>query len=273
MLQTESMRKSKYLDRQCGNCQHEEISEVRDCGDFWNISMVGAGCFSIPMEHGVAPKVGDEILLYGRGFGYPIRGVDLLRDGETIPVYYRTEEQEAERHKQEVQEKNERQKQEFENKRSEYDAQYDALPDCFKDRIDRFRAHNEDFRWKFEPYELFCCTEAVKLIRVTEEKDSWDQFKEMDSFSDALEEYCPDLDYGEHSGNTMGCTIGLAKMYFEDPAYIVWAHGAMTPLVGCEEYGCPSPKNTEWRPSRTPMMGEAPSVVTPDMDDSTKDDE
>ena len=49
-------------------------------------------------------------------------------------------------------------------------------------------------------------------------------------------------------------------------------HGAMTPLVGCEEYGCPTPQDTEWRPSRVGMPDDAPAVVLPDQDESTADD-
>jgi hypothetical protein len=42
-----------------------------------------------------------------------------------------------------------------------------------------------------------------------------------------------------HSGNTFGCALHLAFVYTEAPEFVVEQHGALTPLVGCEAYGCP----------------------------------
>ena len=41
-----------------------------------------------------------------------------------------------------------------------------------------------------------------------------------------------------HSGNTFGCAVMLAILYVTSPEYIIKAHGALAPLVGCEAYGC-----------------------------------
>jgi hypothetical protein len=44
-----------------------------------------------------------------------------------------------------------------------------------------------------------------------------------------------------HSGNTVGCACLLARLYLTSPEDVARMHGALTPLVGCAEYGCVHP--------------------------------
>lgn len=44
--------------------------------------------------------------------------------------------------------------------------------------------------------------------------------------------------FGEHSGNTFGAACKLAHCFVAEPHLISKMHGALCPLVGCEEYGC-----------------------------------
>jgi hypothetical protein len=110
--------------------------------------------------HGIVPQVGDEVRFYGRGIGSVVRGI---RIGHRV-VFYRTEQQQRDHDHALVAIDQAKQLHEFETSgRARLDADYATLPDVFKRRIDKFRANNPEFRWKYEGYEMFCCTEAVKL--------------------------------------------------------------------------------------------------------------
>ena len=54
---------------------------------------------------------------------------------------------------------------EFEKGKAQLDVLYDALPDPLKNRIDRFRKEDPDFRWKEEAYEMASCAEAGRLYK------------------------------------------------------------------------------------------------------------
>ena len=50
-------------------------------------------------------------------------------------------------------------------------------------------------------------------------------------------EVIPNLGEG-HSGKSFGAAMFLASMFLQRPALIAKAHGALCPLVGCDDYGC-----------------------------------
>lgn len=146
------------------------IERVEGDGDHgWSLtyasSSFGNGCFLATerMSDEVAddlrehpPQVGDEIVVYTY-LGSRIRGFDLR--GEHL--YYQTDEEldaEAKLMRIEQERKDE---EAFEKNRAKLDADYEALPQVFKDRIDKYRQNNPDFRKKYESYEMFCCTQAV----------------------------------------------------------------------------------------------------------------
>lgn len=90
---------------------------------------------------------------------------------------------------------------------------YDRLPVALKARIDRFAAEREDF-WLHGDYELFCCTEAVKIVdylrpQVEAGQDAADAVK---VFYDLPwdEQVKAGVDDG-HSGNTFGGACSLAR--------------------------------------------------------------
>jgi hypothetical protein len=111
------------------------------------------------------------------------------------------------------------------------DADYDALPDDFKQRIDRFRKNNPDFRVDYEAYEMFCCMEAIKIANACKTVENVDKF-----YKSGNSKLVPDLSDG-HSGNTFGCACLLAKLHLESPELVHQAYGAMSPLVGSKDYG------------------------------------
>ncbi len=202
------------------------ITEVTESDEHYGISTDQSLGFGLSKEYGVIPKVGDKIVLHCHQ-GSMVRGLDL--NGET--VYYKSDEQ-LERERKEWLENNEKEKQEaFEKNKTEMDADYEALPDNFKKRIDRFRDNNPRFRIAFEHYELFCCKEALKIAAVCKTVEEVKKFRDLDI--EAQKETISD----GHSGNTFGCACILAQLHLESPELVSRIHGAMSPLVGSKEYG------------------------------------
>lgn len=201
-----------------------------DSKDWYFISIDSRGC-GLEKKYGVVPKAGDSLTIHTKGGAFgTIRGMDL--NGKKI--FYKTDE-ELESERVEWLRKNEEEKQQkFKENVANMDEQYNALPKCFQERIDKFRANNERFRIDYESYELFCCEQAIviangcKTVEVFKEftkKDWKEQIKQVPELSD------------QHSGNTFGAACHLAYWYLTNPENVVKMHGALSPLVGSEEYG------------------------------------
>jgi hypothetical protein len=159
-----------------------------------------------------------------------IRGVDI----NNVQIYYKSDE-DLERERREWLVNNEKEKQErFEKCKAELDAKYEALPQVFKARIDRFRENNPDFRKDYEQYEMFCCEQAIEIATALKTADAvrlfWDKTWEEQKAE------VPTIDEG-HSGNTFGASCSLAIVYIESPEFVSKVHGALSPLVGSVEYG------------------------------------
>lgn len=201
-----------------------------DVDSGWSVGFKEGLCCFIGPTSPVVPSPGMTLRMYGQRFG-TIRGQVL--DGKV--VFYRSpgeqERREAEQHAQRQRDKQER----FENSRDTLDAQYEALPDAFKKRIDWFRSQTANWRVEFEAYELMCCCDAVKIADALKTRNSIENFSQADW--EDQKKAVPDLDDG-HSGNSFGMACRLAWVYVEEPDMLWKWHGAMCPLVGCEEYGC-----------------------------------
>jgi len=180
----------------------------------------------------IEPKPGMTMRYWGRGIGFTVRGIDI--DG--VEIWYHTPEEEERLHKAQVGRMNRTKKEDFSRDKKKLDRAYNQLPDAFKRRIDRFRKGNKDFRWKFEPYELFCCKEAVKITKYLKSAAEVRSFLKMSA--KLQQSLVPNLAYRDHSGNTFGTACQLALLYVTDPDLVVRAHGAMVALAGCDEYGC-----------------------------------
>lgn len=131
------------------------ITGVRaaESGDSWSLSLsdrtgmsLSRSDFDRDVPRDLAPRVGDTVRLYGRGFGHEIRGVDL----NSRQLYYRTQAEcdlrDWRREIDQVKEQRER----FNRERSELDATVAALSAPLRARIERLRAEDPDFRWKWE---------------------------------------------------------------------------------------------------------------------------
>lgn len=237
-------------DKDC-DLEFEDVSvaAVEDGGTGWSIQRSDGWSFWVERSWGVEPKVGDVARFYGRGIGYPVRGLDIAGR----QCFYRTEAEEREKRRLECEERARERRYDFERDRHKLDADYSALPRIFQQRIDKFRRNNPDFRWQFESYELFCCKQAVVIAAAL------DQFR-ADSPTDRNSEAyratvhaafvafrelpwaeqkrrVPGLD-DDHSGNTFGAACKLAYWFLTNPEAVEKSYGSLAPLVGSEEYGC-----------------------------------
>ena len=211
--------------------QTYQLDEVKDDGDDWCLRVDGSALLTCPKIKGFVPVAGMIAKFYGKGFGYTVRGVEI--NGNIM--YYRTPEEEEERHKKWCDDKDERDKKNFKKMNKKLDEYYNKLPDLFKQRIDKFRNNNPDFRWKYESYEMFCCNEAVKIANALKSIEEIKKWKDL-SFEE--QKKLVDIDEG-HSGNTFGCSVNLACWYLSScPENVVRQYGALAPLVGSKEYGC-----------------------------------
>lgn len=192
---------------------------------------------------GVDLAIGTDVLYWGRGLGYSVRG---LAVGHHV-FWYRTEHEQAANEQAERENREAQQKAEFDAQREAHDRRYDELPDAFKARVDRFRAANPDFRWQFEAYEVMCCRDALKIAsycsvnRLADVADG----QEPTAADNVLafqrlpwdEQKAAGIDPG-HSGNSFGFACRLAYLWVTDPGRVEFEHGALVPLVGCKAYGC-----------------------------------
>jgi hypothetical protein len=202
-----------------------KIIQITREGDFYIIN-TETWSFGLDRKYKVIPKIGDTVKIYLIQDSN-IRGLDI--NGER--VFWKTDE-ELERERQEWLDNYNKEKQErFEKQKEQMDIDYEALPDEFKKRIDRFRNNNPTFRVDYEEYEVFCCKEALKIAEYCKTPEnvkdfynkSWEEQKKVIS--------------DEHSGNTFGAACVLASLYLSNPEMLYKQHGALSPLVGSEEYG------------------------------------
>lgn len=203
----------------------------------WELSMEDhlGFCFEDAEGVGIPPAVGETIRCYGRGMGYPIRGVAIVdKDGNPRVYRYHTED-ESQKHREEmVAARKKEESDKFQENLSEFTKAVMDLPPMFRARMERF-LQKPGWGAEFGNYELFSCREALKILEVCKTPDQirafhgmkWEEQKKM----------VPTLDDG-HSGNTFGMACKLALIYVEKPEMLPLFHGALCPLVGCQNYGC-----------------------------------
>jgi hypothetical protein len=183
-----------------------------------------------------APVPGETARLYGEGFGYVVRGVAI--DGR---VYrYQTEEEQEAEHAAHVDEEKTKRQALLEREMPDRDRRRAALPEPFRLRLEGFIAARPNWRRDCESYELFCCEEAALIAAHFAGRENAaeqiDRFRAASTEDEKAE--LPGLRYAEHSGNTWGCSSVLAQAYLVSPELVPRVHGALCPLIGCQEYGC-----------------------------------
>jgi hypothetical protein len=215
--------------------EDKRIKEVKaEDGGGWQIAFDDGWSFFVKE---LEPKVNGFARLYPKGIGMQVRGL-FLRQNESSPwekVFYRTKEEDHERHLKWCDEQEAKRKTEFEASRVDADKRIEALPEPFIARIKWFQSNGLDWRWNHEPYELFVCEQAVEFAKALGTVEKIAEFHKKD-WSEQ-KQMLPALS-DEHSGNTFGAACLLARIYLEHPEMLWKAHGALCPLVGCEGYGC-----------------------------------
>jgi len=179
------------------------ITDVSDWEDMWSLR-AGSGGFGLAKKYGVKPEIGDEVTIHVYQ-GSCIRGMEL----NGVLVFYKTD-MDIEREREEYRVAREIEKKEtFERNKASMDAKYETLPQCFKDRIDRFRSESPDFRLEHEAYEMFCIEQGILIANACKTAEN------IRKFIDGERSLVPDLDDG-HSGGTMAGSCRLAYWYLEN---------------------------------------------------------
>lgn len=219
------------------HAEHHVIKEVEHRRGWYYIDTergTGFGLKSRYVRGKKPPAVGDEITVHTYNFSR-IRGVDL----RGIPLYYLSD-ADIEAEQQEYAAKREaKQKREFKRNRKKLDDAYAALPIEFQRRISWFRAHDPDWRWDHEAYEMSVCTDAALIAATLKTAAKIERFRKAKWKTQQA--MVPGL-YDGHSGNSFGAAVSLARMYVENPLFVIAQHAAISPLVGCEGCGCAHPR-------------------------------
>lgn len=127
-------------------------------------------------------------------------------------------------------------REDFQNQKGELDAKYDALPPKLKDRVDRLRGEDPEFRAEGEAYEMAALSDALPIARAIADQHGWGEpdhygawhLLEEEEVETAVKEF-HDLDHEEqirrvpslknsgHSGFTFGaaCTTARALLLNE----------------------------------------------------------
>lgn len=154
-------------------------------------------------------KAGDTVTFWDDGFGTQRHGWAL--NGELVE--WLTPYERIARRVTWLAEQDRRDRERLERGAEKRAAEYDALPDVLKLRLDRFASERADFWVSGGDYEMFCCTEAVKIAdhlrpRVEAGEDPETVVREFHGLPwDEQAKVVSD----QHSGNTFGGACSLAR--------------------------------------------------------------
>ena len=209
--------------------QFEEVTlaEVRASSDGHELKRSDG--WTLWVETGpITPQAGMTARFYGRGIGFPVRGVVI--DGHTF--FYRTPEQEQARHEAWVAELHQKQAEEYEQTKGQLAERLSVYPDVFRRRIERFLA-NSATAWEHQAYEMSVCDAALLIIETYPDADGHKAWVENDYKPDIPESFEMGL-----SGNQWDMARRLAFWWHNERENIYRDHAAISLLIGCEEAGC-----------------------------------
>lgn len=212
-----------------------KIAKVTAGREYFDVLREDGWSLGVP-DVGIEPEVGDWMRCYGKGIGYQVRGIVI--EGKGVVRYDSPAEFEA-RREQENRERQDKKQTALDEGRSARDLRIRELPRPLRLRIEGFQAAREHWRRDHEEYELFVCEEAAKIAQHFEgpnavyNLNAWAELK-----YDEQRQAWDGMD-GGHSGNTWGAAVALGRaLLLGNEDYVIRAHGALCPLVGCEDYGC-----------------------------------
>lgn len=188
---------------------------------------------------GIQPAVGDTIRLFGRGLGYQVRGMGLVKNGRLAALgRYQTEAEAEAAFVAEQAEATAKKTAAWEADLPKTLDRIAAMPLMFQDRMRRFMK-KDGWGPSFGAYELFVCEEAIKILAAATKVAKSEEFiVEFHKAPVETQKLLVGLNYSEHSGNTFDSAVMLARVAVRDPLLVAHTHGALCSLVGCEEYGC-----------------------------------
>src|SRR4051812_46102862 len=215
--------------------EDKTIEKVEDSDTHWAITCDG-WTLCIPKKPGIVPKPGDVARHYGRGIGYPVRGVDV----NGLEVFYETERQYEARQELEQLKRDVDQRNQYLADKDAFTARINALPGPLQKRLFQFRERSPDFGWKFEGYELACAEMAAAVAKACERlPESITVADWLKGFHEAPWETQASI-FGKSadgaSGNMVGFSIRQARLLLEHPELVPKDHGALCILVGCEGF-------------------------------------
>jgi hypothetical protein len=210
------------------------VEKVEPGADGWCITAdSGWSIFVTSSQCAVEPQLGEPMVLFGRGIGYPVRGIVI---GNRVYRYESAPEYEARMNIERL-ERARAADAKAKAERPERDARIAKLPALLQERIRRFLRVRDNFAAEYETYELFVCEEAAEIARVLVTREAIAAFSKASS-NEEQARLVPKLRLGQHSGNTFGAACHIAAALVDAPSLVVGAHGALCPLVGCKDYGC-----------------------------------
>ena len=127
-------------------------------------------------------------------------------------------------------------KQDFAAEKDQLDAAYEALPQEFQRRFDRFRSNNPEFRWRHEAYEMMISCEALRLAQALETAQAIEDF--LTSDIEVMRRLVPSLSWDTHTQKSFTWTVQFAHTWLTDPAQMEGECAALCSMIGCEATGC-----------------------------------
>jgi hypothetical protein len=155
------------------------------------------------------------------------------------PLFYRTQDEIDQEHEEWKRDFAKRKIRDFEKDKARLNREFARLPEVFQRRISWFRANLPNWRVEHEGYEMSACVDAVLIADTLRTPGAIRKFGKASHKKQR--ELVPGISE-EHSGNSFGFAVKLAWLYSSEPLLVIAEHGAMTPLVGCKEYGCAHPR-------------------------------
>lgn len=189
---------------------HEVIKKIVECDNDYTLHLVSGLSCGLKKKYNVVPQVNDGLTLHTKGSSFGrIVGMDL--NGKEI--FKVTEEEIAEQSRIATERYDAENKEKYEENKDQMEADYEKLPQAYKDRILKLRIIKPNFQIEFEEYELFICLQSVMITEEFKSAEEISLFSEL-SWSDQVKRL-PKLSE-DHSGNTLEGAIYLAKLFFID---------------------------------------------------------
>ena len=208
--------------------EDKTLKEVRKSSYGYEITFDDGLSLSIKSPRFI-PKAGMKVREYGSsGWGGRVRGLVI----EDKVIFYRTKTEQAQHISDEQEMHNARKRTSAMKSLQKTNKIIEGFPPEFKARIERFR-QNPNFWWEYEPYEMTCCIDAIKIAKKLKTAEAIDAFYKAEHKEQRR--LVPGLGKG-HSGNSFGFAVALARCYVTKPENVREMHGALAALVGSKAY-------------------------------------